>query len=187
MSDIYNTKLLDLIPPNLRSDPDIIAASQAVDREFTALVNSIKNVLTFANVDGATSDVVDNLASELRVAFYDSTLDLTTRRELVKNALLYNMIKGTPAVIENLATTLFGDAQVEEWFDYGGQPYHFRVLTVNSAVTNELADQFNDAVNAVKNLRSVLEAVIVIMSGEMNMYFGNVLHTGDNITIEQVV
>jgi phage tail P2-like protein len=187
MSNIYDVKLLDLLPPNLRGDPDIIAASKAIDPEFYALANSIKNVLTFGDIDNARSEVVDNLAWELNTDFYDGLLPLEIRKELVKNALNQHMTKGTPSAIEGLVTTLFGEGVVEEWFDYAGQPYYFRVITSNSAVTSDLAEQFTQAVNKVKNLRSRLDHVIISMAGDMALYFANVVHTGDNLTIEQVV
>ena len=187
MINIYDVKLLDLLPPNLRGDLDIIAASQAVDTEFQVMTSSIKNVLTFADIDNARSEVVDNLAWELNTDYYDSSLSLETRRELVRKALIQRMTKGTPSAIEGIVKTLFGEGTVEEWFDYAGAPYYFRVLTENSSVTGDLANQFATAIEAVKNLRSRLEVVIVTMSADMGLYLGNVIHTGDTIIVEQVV
>lgn len=186
-SDIYNTKLLDLLPPNLRSDPDIIAASQAVDAEFQILASKIKNVLTVADIDNACSEVVDNLAGQLHTNYYNSSLPLETRRKLAKNSIIQHMAGGTPSTVEELVTILFGDGEVEEWFDYNGSPYHFRVLTENSAVTGELADQFAKAVEAVKRRSTRLDSVIVTMSADIGIYVGNVIHTGDTIIVDQVV
>jgi P2-related tail formation protein len=185
MSNIYDVKLLDLLPPNLRGDTDIIAASKAIDPEFYALANSIKNVLTFGDIDNASSEVVDNLARELKTPFYDTNLDLSMRRELVKNALIYNMTKGTPYTVESVITNAFSKSVLQEWFEYGGNPYCFRVVFVpfntHSAIKAfqhqelkqythqeiqdkdqqaELIAKLTKAINTVQNTRSHFEGFI---------------------------
>lgn len=187
MIDIYEVKLLDLLPPNLRHDPDIIAASKAVDDEFLLVVNEAKHCIIMPRIDELESDLVDLLAWERHVDFYDTSLPLEIRRTLVKNSIRWHKRKGTPAAVEEIVTEIFGEGQVEEWFEYGGQPYHFRVVTSNAAVTGELASQFAKAIEKVKRKSTRLEQVIVAMTADFPIYFANVLHTGDFIMVEQVV
>lgn len=187
MIDIYNVSVLDLLPPNLKQDPDMIAASKAVDNEFILVVNETKNCIILPRIDELGSDLVDLLAWELHVDFYDPTLTLEIRRQLVKNSSKWHMRKGTPAAVEELIQTVFGDGEVQEWFDYGGAPYMFKVITCNASTTGDQAEQFIKALNSVKNARSVLEEIIISLSGEMNLYFAGIVHTGDNLTIRQVV
>lgn len=185
MNDIYNAKLLDLLPPNLRSDPDIIAASQGADIEFKPLVSSIKNVLTFADIDNACSEVVDNLAWELHADFYDTSLLLETRRELAKNALIQHMLKGTPAAVENAIVTVFGRSWLEEWYEYGGNPYYFRVnveATKQGASEADLA-MLDRLIEAYKNKRSWLEKVNVFLTTHGSMYYAGCTNAGEQTTI----
>jgi phage tail P2-like protein len=187
MTNIYNIKLLDLVPPNFKKDTDIIAASKAIDKEFISLVNSIKNVLTFADIDNVTPEVLDLLAWELHCDFYDNTLPIDVRREIVKNALIWHFTKGTPAAVEELMTTVFGDGQVLEWFEYGGQPYHFKVLTSNTDVTTAKLEEFTKALNSVKRKSTRLEAIEVTATDKMSLNLGMVVQIADYITIRQVV
>jgi hypothetical protein len=76
---------------------------------------------------------------------------------------------------------------VEEWFEYGGQPYHFKVLTTNTSATTTDVQRFTRAVESVKNARSVLEAVEITATDELNLYFGNAVHIADYQEIRQVV
>jgi len=187
MIDIYNVKLLDIIPPNLKHDPDIIAASKAIDNEFSMVVTKAKECIILPRIDELDSDIIDILAWEMHIDFYDPTLPLDTRRQLVKNSLRWHQMKGTPSAVEELISTLFDEGRVEEWFEYGGEPYTFRVVTNNSSVTQDRAMEFIKALNSVKNARSWLDRVIITQMEDMQLYFAGIVHTGDNLTIRQVV
>ena len=132
---IDEVTLLELLPENLRSDLDIIAASQAIDQEFSLLVQSINNCFTFVDIDNANSEVVNLLAAEMHVDFYDESLPLESRRAIVKNAYIYHFTKGTPFAVKQLIIDIFGQGELIEWFDYEGNPYHFRVAIDYAAVS----------------------------------------------------
>lgn len=161
MSNLTSVKLLELLPPNLRKDPDMIAASAAADKEFQTLVGKIRNVMTFADIDNASSDVVNHLARELRVTWYDPSAPLAVRRELVKNSIIVHMTLGTPYAVELVIKDYFGSGVVQEWFEYGGDPFHFKVVSENSDITRGQEQRFLQALAKVKNLRSVLDEVVI--------------------------
>lgn len=186
MIDITAVSLLDILPPNLKRDATVAAAAQAIDAEMQGITAAIKAIPYFDRLDTLTSEEADQLAWQLHVDFYDPSLPLYQRRELVKSSFAWHKRKGTKSAVEQLITTVFGDGQVQEWFEYGGNPGTFRVISSNSAITNEDAQKFLDALDSVKNARSHLDAIQITASDDMNLYFGNALHTGTYLTIEQV-
>jgi phage tail P2-like protein len=152
---IYDVTLLELLPENLRNDPDIIAASKAVDQEFQVLANSIKKCLTIADIDNASTEVVDYLATEMNTEFYDQSFDISNKKSLVKNAYVYHYTKGTASAIKKLLHDAIGQGEVQEWFQYGGQPYYFKIVTdITDPATIQ---QLITAINSVKNERSHLD------------------------------
>jgi P2-related tail formation protein len=157
---IYDVKLLDLLPPNLHNDPDIIAACDAADKEFWILVNKINYVLTVADIDNARSEVVDNIAGSRKMDFYDTSLPLTKRRVLAKNALIYHFTKGTAYAIERFVEDAFGPCEVLEWFDYEGEPYHFKLNMTGTIEDLKSFQELTDKINAIKNIRSRLDGYI---------------------------
>lgn len=183
---IYEVNLIDLLPPNLRNDPDIKAASKAIDSGFLAVVDLSKNIIILPRVDEQPVDVLDHLAYYLHVDFYDRSLPLETKRKLVKESVYIHQIKGTPKAVELLIETLFDEGVVEEWFDYGGDPYRFRVVTSNQSATNESAEEFIRALNTVKNIRSHLDSVIILQSEKMNLKWGGFVHVGSKEEYRQV-
>ena len=187
MSKLEQIKLIDILPPSITHDDQVVAAAAAIDEELKQLSQSIQRLSIFNRLDQLTDEEADELAWQFHVDFYDSSLPIEIKRELVKNSITWHQRKGTPAAVEELITTLFGQGEVLEWFEYGGDPYMFQVITNNPEVTNEKALEFTQALKTVKNARSWLEKVVITNSEDVNLYFGCVLHTGDRLTIRQVV
>lgn len=180
MFNLADSKLEKLLPPILLKDSDIRAICFAVNEEFKLLANEIDRVLFIPMIDGITNEaLLDELAYQFHVDFYDSSFAIEVKRRLVKDSYRNHRIKGTPGAVEDLIDTVFGSGQVEEWFDYGGDPYYFRVSTMNQEAVNERAEEFIRAVNTVKNARSYLESVIIISTEQLNLYLGGIMQDGN--------
>jgi phage tail P2-like protein len=169
---IYDVTLLELLPPNLADIPEIIAAGRAIDKQWQKLAARIKEVLTFADIDNASSDVVDMLATEMNVDFYDSTLALAKRRAMVKNGYLYKYRKGTAYAVKQIVTDAYDTAYVEEWFDYNGKPFHFRITTEAGMPDETTINKIFSAVKAVKNVRSTLDYLGAVKKVNEPVYYG---------------
>lgn len=187
MIDIQSIKLIDLVPPNLRSDETVKAAAESIDKELMMINEHIPKLVLLYMIDHLDDEWVDELAWEYHVDFYDPTLPIEQKRELVKYAIPWHRRKGTPSAVEELIATVFGSGQVVEWFEYDGRPYRFKVVTSDPAATNERAQEFIKAINSVKNTRSWLDKVEISTSDNMNLRFAGILHVGDNITLRQVI
>ncbi len=175
---VNRVTLLELLPENLRSDPDIIAASCGVDSEFQDLADAINKCITIADIDKARSEVIDNLAGEMNVDFYDQKLSLDNRRELVRNGYKFKYRKGTAYAVRQIVKDAFADTElkdafeVKEWFQYNGKPYHFKISTkVNLPGVSKITSVVN-AINSVKNARSTLESIEAIKRAELKGYYG---------------
>ncbi|AJK27748.1 phage tail protein I [Paenibacillus larvae] len=186
MINIQNVSLLDILSPNLRKDPTISAAAKSIDEELREITAEISNLSLFDRLDELTDSEVNELAYQFHVDFYDPKLPIEQKRELVKKSIPFHRRKGTPSAVEELVSILFGEGRVEEWFEYGGNPFHFRVLTNNPEVTQGKAIEFYRAVESVKRLSARLERVILSQTEEMSLYVGCVLHTGEKMIIRQV-
>ena len=161
MNKLDDVTLLDLLPPNLKRDPDAIAASAALADEYKRIYNLASKAVVFANIENLAESWLDLLAVDMHVDYYVETLPIDKKRELVIKSIPLHRKKGTPWAVEELIGLVFGDGRVEEWWEYGGEPYHFRVRSFNPLTTPEDVQRFTIAVNSVKNLRSVLEDVII--------------------------
>lgn len=176
-----------LLPVFMRSDEAVIGLADGVNALIKALAAKVILLRVWDQIDNMSEAELDELAWELNATWYSKDADITTKRELIKKSDLIHAKLGTKWAVEQVISTYFGDGIVQEWFEYGGEPFKFKVITTNASVTNEQASLFLKALNAVKNLRSHLEEIVISLSGEMPLYFAGVVHTGDFLEIRQVV
>ncbi|MFX3635463.1 MAG: phage tail protein I [Candidatus Pristimantibacillus sp.] len=187
MIELKDIHLLDLLPQSIKHDANIIACADALDQQLKAITSNIPKLAILSNVKGLSSEWLDALAWQWSAPFYDQSLLIEQKKELVTNALAWHKRRGTPSAVEELVATIFGSGEVIEWWEYGGQPGCFKVKTSDPSATTEKASQFLAAINSVKNVRSWLETVEITTGDEMQVYIGNAVHIGKFTTIRQVV
>lgn len=171
MINFYDGEIKDILSRNLMKDPAAQAFSYAL-REGTRLLNRYTQLCyVYCSIETAPNDVVDLLAKELRTQYYNDAMDIDVKRGLVRNTLIWYMTAGTPAAVEELVSIVFGDGEVREWFEYGGQPYLFKIKT-NAILTEEMSAFFFKMIWRVKNTRSHLEAIEVSRTIDQNIYTG---------------
>lgn len=185
-----DTKTIDLLSLQTRmmqNDATVQGMSAAFNPQFIQVAEQITNELIFTRIDELPESVLDILAWQFNVDWYESDGSIDEKREAINDALIIKKTQGTPAAVQRVVEIYFGDGRVEEWFDYGGVPGYFRVVTNNPSATGDQAALLIKAVNSVKNLRSRLESVIIESTEDMNLYFGFAIQMTENITLEQVV
>lgn len=162
MIDYYNGQITDILPANFTREPRVKALSYALQQGCRLLQSYSKKLYIYPEIDTQPHEVLDILAAELRTQYYKDTLDIEAKRNLVKNTLAWYMTAGTPKAVGELVAAVFGSGSVQEWFEYGGDPYYFKVKTdAPLAVTPEKDRVFYDMLEKIKNARSHLQAVEV--------------------------
>lgn len=162
MNRLDSITMRDLLPPNFKYDPDAVAASEAIAPAYHRLYAVAGQAVVLANVDNLAEAWLDLLAVDMHVDYYDATLPAPQKRELVKQSIPMHKKKGTPWAVEELIRIVFGEGRVEEWWEYGGEPYHFRVHSTNPLATPEAARKFRAALESAKNLRSALDDILIL-------------------------
>ncbi len=187
MHSLKEMDIIKLQSKYMQQDPTTKALCAALNSQLAQVASEADLCLVLPAVKNIPERILDSIAFELHIDWYDAAAPLDVKQALVKNSDKVHMYLGTPYAVEQVIHDYFGDGYVIEWFEYGGQPYHYKVVTSNPAVSGELAGRFVKAVEKVQNIRSRLEQVIISMSAEMDCFTGNAIHTGDYYTVEQVV
>jgi|GEM_PF-2715045 len=168
MINLENLRLEDIAPDSIKI-PDVLAFFNALDPELQEITRSISEVLIMTRIDEMPEEIVDLLAWQLHVDFYEPLgLDLDRKRALVKNSLIWHRYKGTKYALESMIRILFfDDFQVEEWFEYEGKPYFFRIVS-NVSFNGTAADLWQQhrelfmAIWEMKNERSWLDYIMFV-------------------------
>ena len=176
VEEFRSLSLLEILPESIRGDPQLQAAAQAFDKELQAVTRDIRENLLLSRIDELPEAVVDLLAWQWHVDFYQPVgLDVETKRRLVKQSIAWHRIKGTPAAVEEVLSAAFADAVVKEWFEYGGEPYHFRIKASGFNPDSKKVKDLIQALNTVKNARSWMDDISIDVDPKrlpMNIYYG---------------
>ena len=123
-------------------------------------------------IDQLSDAELDEMAWELNIQWYDSTAPIAAKRAVIRNSDRVYSKLGTPYAVEQIVADYFGTGEVREWYQYGGQPHHFKVLSDNPSLVNSNLDLFLKLLRTVKRRSSWLDAILICLTGEMFLYSG---------------
>lgn len=186
MIKLYDARATDVLPPIVAEDPRVQAFAFALQQQMRRLFELRAGLAVWCSGGALSETMCDVLALELRTPQYDTGMALATKRELVRNTLAYYALAGTKGAVKRITGDIFGSAEVQEWFDYGGEPGYFKVTTDNPAVTDENVGEFRRVAESVKRLSAHLETVELTLTTEpMTQVYGFAIHTGTVVTLRQ--
>ncbi|MDT8901821.1 phage tail protein I [Anaeroselena agilis] len=183
---IFDVNWIDLIPASISGDANVKAISAAVSPQLQEVSAAIAECVLLARIDELDEQVLDLLAWQWHVDFYDLSLTLAKKRNLVRTAIKWHRKKGTKAAVQAMVSTVFSNGIVTEWFEYGGEPYYFRVETDEIISEAAAYDRLVKVIEAAKNKRSWLESVIVRRTWSGTTYFGAAQVFGKTLTLYPV-
>lgn len=157
-----------LVPQFLLTDHNGYALSKAIElglQIFCQVIHDGTEVVL--NVDTMPEWRLDEMAWEMN-CLYDFDAGVQEKRGWIRNAVRNFAQFGTVASIESYLSSYFGYTTVEENWEYGGQPFHFRV-SVNDNLTEKQREWAANAVSSVKNVRSVLDDILLHISATIEI------------------
>ena len=159
--DIYTVNFADYLPGALKHDPKMRAIAEAVTKEALTVSGEIENVLIYSRIDELPEELIDILAYDMHVDWYDYSYPLKVKRDILKGSVRVHKKMGTKYAVEKALGALYPQSEVEEWYQYEGQPHHFHIVC--DVTENRVTASFQDIINAVmmyKRLSSHLDEVV---------------------------
>lgn len=180
LNDIETIRLL---PQFMKDDKFNIGLGKGIDSVVQNLTARISTMSTWDSIDSLLEEELDALAWELNVDWYrlDATIDV--KRQLIKDSRRMSKKLGTKWAVERIINTYFGDGFVQEWFEYEGEPGHFKVFSANPRVTNENLVEFLSILEKVKRASSHLDGIVISLTGQMKLHAGVGYHESSFETI----
>ena len=171
MTNYQDGELLSMVSTPDKEDVEWQAISYALKWAMGELVKHSYYIRTYCAIDELPEKILDAMAVALRTQYYDDSLDIVTKRKLVKNSLKWYSKAGTPSAVQELVETIFGSGKVTEWFENGGDPYTFEIET-DTQITPEIVNELERMIMNVKNARSHLSKVSIKRSAAFSIYVG---------------
>lgn len=146
-----------LLPPVLAGDERF----QTLGKLAARISDIDRSPVLVYLVDQVNASALPHLAEQLHLLGegWHFARDDDERRKLLKRAVELHRYKGTPWAIQQVLETLALSGQISEWFQYGGQPYHFKINVDLSTrgIDEATFDALVALITEYKNVRSHLE------------------------------
>lgn len=152
--------LLCSFPYALSRDDDKNAVAESIVDELAQTAANAEMAKIFPAINELPEAVLDMLAYDLKVEWYDFEGELSEKRTTIRECMKIHKFKGTKAAIITALKSVYDDVKIFEWFEYGGEPYHFKIHIKHSHSGYAKLARLLQKVKYYKNLRSHLEETI---------------------------
>lgn len=153
----------DLLPPSLKNDPWVQAFSYAVEQGMMRMIAFSRRTMLYAAIDEMPEYLLDYMAVESKVIYYDESVGIQVKRELLKNSLAWSMKAGTQEIVSELMQVLFGEGKAIPWYEFEGEPGvpgTFDVST-NARMEENLYEKLMQIIWLAKNQSSILRYITI--------------------------
>lgn len=172
--------LLRTLPVGIGWDETIQALGALAAETLARRPEEIRRLLIYPNIDNLDEELLDILAYDFKVDWWDGDYSLEEKRRTLKDSWRVHRMLGTKAAVETAISAIYPNSAVKEWFEYGGRPYYFK-LEINATGSNGDLDKQRrvlQRLNYYKNLRSHLDSVdYTIDLPPVTLYLGGAVGT----------
>lgn len=175
--------LLRTLPSVLRNDESMAALASSIAKVLSGRVSEIESLLLYARIDQLPEELLDILAYDFKVDWWDADFTLEEKRRTLKDSWRVHRMLGTKAAVELAVSDAFGTGKVSEWFEYGGEPYHFKVSGIDPGKVQDGYAAFLGLLRQVRRLSAVLDSICIQCSAEHRLYTGFSVRIGRHITV----
>lgn len=162
---ITKENLLFTFPVALRENASIAALGDVTADVLERRPAEISRLSIYPRIDELPEDLLDILAYDFKVDWYDYEYPIATKRALIKGNILAHKRQGTVFATRSVLDSLYPKSAMEEWFTYGGEPGCFRLnVNVTNSATEGAVEVYSTEeilrrIATVKRLSAHLEGV----------------------------
>jgi len=143
------------------------------------------------NPDLAPAHILPWLAWALSVDDWSDSWPEQIRRNVIKASVEVHRKKGTIGALKKaLQAFNYENVKVEEWFEYGADPYFFRVFfdVTEPGFDVNILPQVQKVIESTKNARSHLESLRAYLSAEMGLVsIGSIIISKEVTSLNPVI
>ena len=160
MNKIKDADFMTKFPPALKKDKSMLALGQLIAEELHITAHETKKNIIYANIEELSETWLDVLAYDLHVDWYDYDYPIEAKRAIIRDSIRVHQKLGTTGATERALGGLHPQSEIEEWYDYNGRPFHFRIVldTTNSRVAVAY-DEIVSTVDIYKRLTAHLDGL----------------------------
>ena len=158
---VHDVDFTRALPSPLKNDESMLALGKAIANELRENIRLARLATIYPRIDELGEELLDVLARDLRVDWYDDDDPEEVKRAVVKSGVRVHKRLGTKYAVEAALGDVLPGTTIEEWFEYGGAPYTFRIFANLSerGLTMTQQEAILARMRHYKNVRSHLEGI----------------------------
>lgn len=180
---ISDVETAALLPSWMRGDPANEGLAAACDEVVRAMADDIAPLTIWNRIEDLPEPLLDELAGALDIEWWDPAAPIEAKRTLVRQSDLVHAKKGTCAAVESVIRAYFGDGRVEEWFEYGGEPHHYRIRTDNPTLVHEHQAEFMALLAKVARKSSKLDSITIGLEQKSCLFSGLAYRSSERVHV----
>lgn len=156
---------MQTLPSVLAEDENLQALAQSVASSLEERARETELASIYTRIDTLPEELLDILAYDFKVDWWDWALTLPEKRETLKRSWYVHRHMATPAAVTAALTAIYADTECMEWFTYGGKPYHFRLsMTIPAEdIASTKHERVLELLRFYRNLRSVMDNILYVV------------------------
>lgn len=150
--------LMRIFPTVLSNSKKMTAIAKAVAKQLVKNCEFASLITIYSRIDELPEGLLDILAKDFKVDWWDPNYTLEEKRATLKSSWQVHRTLGTIGAIETAMSAIYPGTEVSEWFDYNGEPYHFKLI-IGEAANEEKHERVLERLKYYKNARSMLDII----------------------------
>lgn len=165
--------LLRTLPSVLSNDEDMRALASVIAEILSARVEEIDRLRIYPQVENVPENLLDILADDFKIDWYGYNYPLSVKQSQFRSSFKVRRYLGTRGAMQTALSDLYPGTVVEEWFEYGGDPFYYRVLldVTHQAIPVDHPDIVS-TIEIFRNQRSLLEDSSVVFRSRARFGIG---------------
>ncbi|PWM64299.1 MAG: phage tail protein I [Clostridiales bacterium] len=171
---ISQSNMMLTFPSVLAEDKTKNALAKVIANELCKLYADHNLLAIYSQIDKLDGDLLDILARDFNIDWWDADYTVEEKRQTFKECWRIKRTLGTPAACSLAVSAIFQNAVIKDWWQYGGNPYYFRIhIDLGRAFADY--DKIQNVVKGIqyyKNKRSILDAIETVTGKSLKTYVG---------------
>lgn len=169
---LKDVDLIKLCPAFMREDKSNQVLTNGVNNIFHTWAENMDRLPVINQLDKLSEAELDQLASDKNIFWYDYKASVSVKRAIIKNAkIVFNRL-GTVWAVESVMNDYLPKTELQEWFDYNGEPGYFRIVTNNTEILRTDIQTFLNILKHIKRGSVWLENIILRLEQYLVFYMG---------------
>ena len=169
---LKDVDLYQMLPSFMKEDKFDKLLAEGMSNLFQKLSTDMDRAVIIGYIDELNEGELDQLAEDWNVFWYLKSATLEQKRQLIKDSSLVFSKLGTVWAVERVMNNYLPESELKEWFEYGGNPHHFRFVTNNTDILQTDIDAFLYILEQIKRKSQWLEGIILELRAKGTMFPG---------------